>query len=156
IAYAGRLDDPAQEMGVGLDGAREIAPGECVPSDVAHAGLDLPLVARGHRAAGRGEKVVVLGELPVTPLRFGVVDHGPRDRRLEIVDDEAVRDAAEPFEGVDVAADPCLDALVEDDLSVLVAAEGERHDEDPSLPELLQDGIKLAADVAEVDLRLLS
>lgn len=58
------------------------------------------------------------------------------DRALDVVDDHPRDAAAEPFEGAAVAAQPCRDALVADELGLLVTRPGQRHHEEPSLEDL--------------------
>lgn len=124
--------------------------------DEKDARLDLRLVPGRTGPTRRDEEAVALGRCSVAPLRLGIVEDGARDAGLQIVDDHPKWDAAEPLERANVEGDERLDALVEDDLALLVATERERHDEEPGAPLRLSQRIEDKADVAEVDLRFLA
>jgi len=87
-------------------------------------------------ATGGDQKAIVLGQLPVTPLRLHFVKHRPDDRRLQVVDHQLLRHAAEVLERLFMAAQPGRDLLIEHERRVLVSAVGEGHHEDPRLPDL--------------------
>ncbi len=150
------LLQPALEAGTGFSNVSGCVRPEVVGLHVADARLDLALLLR---CAGRrrvDDEAVVAGQLPVAPvqLRLAVGAEGGRDHRsLQVVGHDHLRHPAERFEALDVQAQPCLDALVEDDACNQVTAEAEGHDEDPRLATLAGLGIAELADVAEVDLR---
>lgn len=98
----------------------------------------------------------MLCEVPVAPLDDRVMEEGPDNGRLEIIDYHFFRHAPKPLEGLPVAPKPGLDLLVEDEGGVLVAAVGEGHDEDPRFLQLSCLGVGHLAGRAEVDLGLLS
>jgi hypothetical protein len=73
-----------------------------------------------------------------------------------IFEHDAAGHAAEELEGGAVQAQPRLDGLVEDDLRVLVAAEGQRHHEDPGSAHAPALGIEELPGEAEVHLGLVT
>src|SRR5450756_2401667 len=75
---------------------------------------------------------------------------------LSIVEDNSLRQATEPFEGVTVAGDPGRNPLVEDQLGVLVATERERHHEEIRRALQVPDRVVEWFHRAEVDLGLLA
>ncbi len=148
----GDLLNPGEKPLVRLRDVPERAGGEEVALDVAHARLDLALVPRRPRPAGRDQEAVVLGEVPVAALEHGVVKDGLDDPGLQVVEHDLLRDAAEVLEGLPVAPKPGLDLLVEDEGGVLVPAVGQGHHEDPGAADLAGTGIDHLPAVPEVHL----
>src|SRR5262245_32559770 len=109
------------------------------------------------RPAGRigvDEEAVVLGAFAVasTGLRLG--EAGAHHCRFEVVGHYALGYAAEAGKGVLVTEQPGRLTLVEDQLGVEVAAEGQHHDEDPGLAHRAAARIESQPRVAEVHLCL--
>jgi hypothetical protein len=151
-----RLDAPDKDTLIGLG---NVAPGtarEKIARDVMDALLDLAFVLRCAWTARRNEKAVVLGALAIGALHDRVVEHRLADRRLEIVDDDAVRHAAEPLKGPSMAAQPRRHVLVEHELDVAVAAEREGHDERPRFAAGAAPRVVHQTGVAEVHLRFVT
>src|SRR5579872_4615086 len=155
IAGTSHMKRPVAEVLVGLVDISEDAPSEGVALDVMDAALDLALVLRSRDAAGSDREAVMLRHAAVGALDLGILEAGAGDGRFEIVDDDAADDAAKELPGMDVAGDPGLDTLVEDELGIEMAAVGEDQNEGPGSAHLAAGGIQEAARVAEVDLRLL-
>jgi hypothetical protein len=80
-------------------------PGEDPALDDQHARFDLGLVPRTGGSRRQDCCPVVAGKLLVRPLDPGLVTTREGDRRLQLVGDYERGDAAEEFEGVDVARD---------------------------------------------------
>jgi hypothetical protein len=94
----------------------------------------------------------VLGALAIGALHDRVVQRGLDDRRLEVIDDDALRDTAEPVERVAMTAEPRPHFLVEDEFDVTVATERERHHERPRLAPRPAARVVHQAGIAEVHL----
>src|SRR5262249_17292667 len=101
------------------------------------------------------EEAVVLGALAVAALHLGIVAGGADDRGAQIVQHDTARDAAEELERGAVQASPGLDALVENELGILMAAARQRHHEHPSATDLAALGVEELPGEAKVDLGLL-
>src|SRR5262245_45267889 len=106
------------------------------------------------RWIGVNEEVVVLGALAIAPAGLRLGEAGADYRRFEVVGYHALWHPTKEAEGVLVAEQPGGLALVKDQLSIEVAAEGEHHDEDPGLAHGAAAGIHAQPGIAEVDLRL--
>ena len=98
----------------------------------------------------------MLGEAAVGFAQDRIVQGGLEHRRLEVVEHDPGGHAAEALEGAAMQAQPGGDLLVEDQLGVLVAAEGEGHDEDVGGAQLAAPRVEEGASRAEVDLSLLA
>ena len=113
---------PLQQMLVLLLQAREAVALQAVVLDIAHAAFDLPLVPRRARLRGQDRHAVVLAERLHLGIQLRVVPVRLLDRRLEVVDHQDLRHAAEMPEGVLHAADEVLRGLAIDRLAVSLAA----------------------------------
>lgn len=126
--------DPLQELLVRPADRLRRSAGEEIPLHVANSRFHLPFMTRCVGAAGRDQKTIVLGQLPIAPLCLRFVKHRLDDRRLQVVDHQLFRHAPEMLERLFMAAEPGRDLLIEHERRVLVAAVGEGHHEDPCLP----------------------
>ncbi|MCL5110509.1 MAG: hypothetical protein M1401_16915 [Chloroflexi bacterium] len=156
LAGARPLRDPQRQFAVGLVDVGELLAGEERTLDEVDAVLDLAFVFGGRRAGRADYEAVVLGKAPVRLAQHGVVQRGLQHGGLEVVEHDLGRDAAETLEGPPVQGQPGGNLLVEDDLSVLVAAEREGQYEDVTLTQPPADGIEEGAGGAEVHLGLLA
>jgi len=157
FAQAGGGKAPGAHVGIGLRQQGGRAAAEEIAFDVVDAALlDLALVLGRAHAAGGDEKAVVLGTLTIALLDERVIAQRADDGSLEIVTDDALGNAAEEGEGVDVEPDPGCDGLVEHELNVLVAAPGKGHDKDPGGAQETGQGVDELAGSAEVDLSFLT
>ncbi|MFN8497983.1 MAG: hypothetical protein U0641_09010 [Anaerolineae bacterium] len=152
-ALARRRPTPRQHIDVGLRQARRRAAAQEVALDVVHATLlDFALVLRRAYPTRRNQEAVMLSALAVGLLHLGFVALGVDNRCFEVVDDQPLGHAAEELEGLTVAGQPRRELLVKDELDVLVAAEGQRHDEGPAFPPVPAALVEHAAGVAKVNL----
>ncbi len=150
------LHTPAERVLVRVVDVAERPARQAVAAHVVDAPLfHLPLVLRRLGPAGGDEEAVVLGQLPVDALHFGVVEHGPDDGGLQVVEHHPARDSLKPLERRAVTPAPGGDGLVEDELDVLVAAERQRQHEGPGPAEAVPVGIEHEAGRPEVHLGFL-
>ena len=89
---------------------------------ILHAGLDLPFVPRHVRLGRQDHRAVVPAERLELGNQLGIEPVGMLHRRLEIVDDQRLGNAAEVREGVLQAADEVLRRLGERRLAIRLAA----------------------------------
>ena len=131
-ADAGLFEDPAFRLIVEVDQIAELPQRQKVALEVLDAGLDDALLLWIVWRAGVDAEAVAFGTVGVGALRLRIVRAGLGDGALGVVDDQARRHGAEPFESAAVAAEPGGHRLVPDELDVLVAREAQGHDEGPS------------------------
>ena len=152
-ALAGRRATPGEDIDVGLRQARGRAAAQEVALDVVNAALlDFALVLRRAHPTRCDQEAVMLGALAVGLLHLGFVPLGIDNRRLEVVDDQPLGHAAEELQRPTMAPQPRRELLVEDELDVLVATEGQGHDEGPTLAPVPAARVEHAAGVAKVNL----
>jgi hypothetical protein len=131
----------------------ELLAGQKAAFGEVHAIFHFALVLGRAWAVGADQETVVLGLPPIRLAENRVVQVRLEDGRLQVVQDDALRDAAEPLEGVAVAGQPGADLLVEDELGVLMTAVAERHDEDPGATRPAADRVEQRPRAAEIHLR---
>ena len=155
---------PSQPGGRLAPGAHVgVRPGQCrrrpAPEEVAldvvdPALLDLPFMLGRPRGAGGEEEAVVLGTFPVGRLDLRVVEAGPGDARLEVIQHDPLRHRPEERERLPMEGDPGRQRLVPGERHILMAAVGQRHHERPGLAALPGRVVEQVARVPEVHLRL--
>ena len=116
--------------------AWETMPLQSVVLDIAHAAFNLPLVPGRARLRGQDHHAVVLAEGLDLGIEVRVVPVRLLDRRLEVVDHQDLRHAAEMPEGVFNAANEIFGGLAIDRLGVSLAAVREHDAKDVRLPPL--------------------
>lgn len=110
-ARVGHLRLPlAQEAILCFETGEGAAP-ESVLLHIVDSSFHLALVARGARLRGKDHRSVVGGESLNLRIELGIEPVGPGHRRLEIVDDQRLRNAAEVMEGVLQTTDEVLRRL---------------------------------------------
>src|SRR3989449_12298 len=156
-AAAGDLHAPAQEMAIAVVHVAEGAAGQGVALGVVNPALfHLAFVLGRPWRTGRGGEAVVLGALAIAALDLRIVEGGVHDGGAEIIEHDAAWNAPEELERRAMQAEPRGDRMIEHDLGVLVAAEGQRHHEDPGPADPPALGIEELAGEAEVDLSLVA
>ncbi len=155
-ARSGGGQTPLPDLLVGLCDQRRRAATEEIARDVMHATLlDLALVLGRTRAAGGDQEAVVFGALAIGVLHLRVIPGRLGNAGFEIVDHQTLRHAAKKLEGMAVQEQPGADFLVKDELDILVATPGQRHDKGPGFAEGARSGIDHAASGTEVHLGFL-
>lgn len=130
-ALAGLAHDPVPGLGVQIGQTARLAQRQEVVLDIFDARLDDALLLWIVRRTGVDLEAIPFRALGVGALHDRIGAAGADDGALGIVDDHARRHRAEPLEGAAVAAQPGGYGLVPDKLDVLVAREGQCHDERP-------------------------
>jgi hypothetical protein len=115
--------------------------GQEVALNVLHPGFHDALLGRVAWRTRVDLEAVALGALSIGALHQRVVDAGPGDGALGVVDDQARGHGAEPFEGAPMAAQPGGHRLIEHELDVLVARPAQRHHEEPGFETLAAEGM---------------
>ena len=155
LARAGPLPHPLLQPQIGRPQLGALQPSEEGAGDEVDPRFDFPLVLGRPRPIRADEEAVMMGEAAVGFAQDRVVQGCLEDRCLEVVEHHLANDPAEAFEGAPVQPQPRRDALVHDQLGVLVPAEREGHDEDVASPQDAVFRVDELAGCAEVDLRLL-
>jgi len=114
--------------------------------------LHFALVPRGIGSARSNQKAIVLGTFPVRLLCLRIIPNGLDDRRFEIVHDHSFGYPLKESKGITVQAQPGLDFLVEDELSVLVTAPGQGHDKGPGAAQFIGLRVNHLPGIAKVHL----
>ena len=122
--------------------------------DVYKRPLHAAFLGRVRDRTGVDYKGIAEREFGVGALHRRLVVAGARDRALRVVYPYLARDAVEPLEGVPVAGQPGLDALVAHHFGVLVPTPRQGHDEEPGLEHLAGMAVGDQRSRTEVDLRL--
>ena len=119
----------------------DLKTGQEVLLDVAHPGLDPPLLVTGADVAGCDRKAVVAGEVDVAGIEhWRLAAQAPQHRGFEVVDHDPRRHpCAERLEGVQVAAEEVFERLRDGELHIHHAAVAEYQDEEAQLPARVAD-----------------
>src|SRR5262245_19430033 len=146
---------PIEQEAIGFVEAGEHAALQGVLLDVVHTAFDLALVPRRVRLGGQQGDAIVLAEGADLGIDLGVEPIGFGDGGLEIVEDQALRHAAEVPEGVLQATEECLGGLARHGFAVSLAGITEHDAEDvrPPPPAL---GVLGRRPFAEIDLGFLA
>src|SRR6266508_876746 len=99
---------------------------------------------------------IMFGTFTVASLDLRVVEKGLSNAGIEVIEHDPAWHAAKESKRVAVERNPGRQALVEDELDVLMAAPRERHHEGPGLARLATGWVAHASSIAEVDLAFLT
>jgi hypothetical protein len=105
---------PLQKLLIGPRDNLRLAPRQEVPLHVVDPRLHLPLVLRCPGTTRRDEKPIVLGKVTIAPLYYRIVENGPHDGGLHIVDHHFLGHPCKVLESLPMASQPRLDLLIED------------------------------------------
>ena len=131
------VPNPGLQLLIGVRQAMELAQRHEVALDMLDACLDAALLGGVRHRTGVDHEGVAKSEFPVGPLHGRLVVAGTRDGAFRVIDANFARHAVEPLEGVTVTGQPGFDALIPNQLGVLVSAPGQGHDEEPGLEDFV-------------------
>ncbi len=134
--------------------AAEDAPFQGVLLHIAHARFDLAFVPGRPRPGGQDRHAVVVGKGAELGIKVGIKPVGRFDGRLEVVEDQGPRHAAEADEGVLQTGQERVGGLPINGLAVALARVAEDDAEDVRPPSARGRGERYPA--AEVDLGFFS
>ena len=140
-AHVGHRVEPLAGDRVEVAEVGDLEAGQQVLLDVAHAGLDAPLLVPGADVAGGDLEPVVAGEVDMAGIEHRrLAAQAAQHRGLEVVDHDPRRHpAAERLEGVHVAAEEVLEGLRDGELDMHHAAVAEHQHEEAQLPAGVAD-----------------
>src|SRR5271157_319149 len=153
-ALMGDLVAPLEGLAVEIRQGGEGAGREKAVTDILNGALDAAFFPPRARTAGPGGEVVVGGKLQEAGVEVDGVAAALQDDTAEVVGFQAPRRSPPVGEGVDMAEEKILQALVEEELKPQGAAVGEGEDEAGQTASGPTDGD--LAEVGPVGLSLLS
>jgi hypothetical protein len=151
-AHAGFLRHSASRLRVQIRQIAERSNRQKVAFKIFNARLDNALFSRVCRRTRIDLESISFGALRIRALHERIAAAGSSDRALRIIDDQSQRHLAEPLERASMQAEPRRDALIEDELDILVTRKTQRHDKCPSPTQRLMRRIEQIRTRAEIHL----